>query len=119
VGKRCHGIFDWGAKGRTNAIGALIKGALLTVALFPCNINADVFYAWAAQDLVPKLPAGSIVVMDNAAFHKREDIKSCIEKAGHTLKEYRKRNGSGAVYDDPRVAVGAGRVDGVGAQAEA
>jgi hypothetical protein len=34
-------------------------------------------------------------------------------------KEYRKRNGSGAVYDDPRVAVGAGRVDGVGAQAEA
>ena len=35
------------------------------------------------------------------------------------LKEYRKRNGSGAVYDDPRVAVGAGRVDGVGARAEA
>ncbi|ASF47981.1 hypothetical protein CEK71_18980 [Methylovulum psychrotolerans] len=36
-----------------------------------------------------------------------------------TKKEYRKRNGSGAVYDAPRVAVGAGRVDGVGAQAEA
>ncbi|MEQ1558605.1 MAG: radical SAM protein [Methyloglobulus sp.] len=31
----------------------------------------------------------------------------------------RKRNASGAVYDDPRVAVGAGRVDGVGARAEA
>ena len=30
-----------------------------------------------------------------------------------------KRNVSGAVYDDPRVAVGAGRVDGVGARAEA
>ncbi|MEQ1486092.1 hypothetical protein [Methyloglobulus sp.] len=30
-----------------------------------------------------------------------------------------KRNASGAVYDDPRVAVGAGRVDGVGARAEA
>jgi len=86
VGKRCHGIFHWGLKGRTNAIGALIKGALLTVALFPCNINADVFYAWAAQDLVPKLPVGSIVVMDNAAFHKREDIKRRIEKAGHTLE---------------------------------
>jgi hypothetical protein len=35
------------------------------------------------------------------------------------LKEYRKRNGSGAVYDDPRVAVGAGRFDEVGARAEA
>ena len=35
------------------------------------------------------------------------------------VKEYRKRNGSGAVYDDPRVAVGAGRFDEVGARAEA
>jgi hypothetical protein len=33
-------------------------------------------------------------------------------------KEYRKRNASGAVYDDPRVAVGAGRFDEVGAAAE-
>ncbi len=30
-------------------------------------------------------------------------------------KEYRKRNDSGAVYDDPRVAVEAGCFDGVGA----
>ena len=36
-----------------------------------------------------------------------------------SLKEYRKRNASGAVYDDPRVAVGAGRFDEVGAAAEA
>ena len=34
-------------------------------------------------------------------------------------KEYRKRNASGAVYDDPRVAVGAGRFDEVGAAAKA
>ena len=31
----------------------------------------------------------------------------------------RKRNASGAVYDDPRVAVGTGRFDEVGAAAEA
>jgi hypothetical protein len=36
-----------------------------------------------------------------------------------SLKEYRKRNDSGAVYDDPRVAVGAGCFDEVGARAEA
>lgn len=86
MGKRCYGTFDWGAKGRTNAIGALIKGTLLSVSLFPCNINADVFCAWVTQDLVPKLPASSVVVMDNAAFHKREDIKDSINNAGHTLE---------------------------------
>jgi len=35
------------------------------------------------------------------------------------LKEYRKRNASGAVYDDPRVAVAVGRFDEVVALAEA
>ena len=35
------------------------------------------------------------------------------------MKEYRKRNASGAVYDEPRVAVEAGCFDGVGAGAEA
>ena len=34
-------------------------------------------------------------------------------------KEYRKRNVSGAEYDDPRIDVEAGRVDEVGARAEA
>jgi hypothetical protein len=35
------------------------------------------------------------------------------------MKEYRKRNDSGAVCDDPRVAVEAGCFDEVGARAEA
>jgi hypothetical protein len=34
---RCFGSHDWEAKGRTNAIGALIGKRLLTVALFECN----------------------------------------------------------------------------------
>ena len=55
-GVRCIGIQDWQAKGRTNAIGALLGKALLTVALFTFNINADVFTAWVEQDLLPKLP---------------------------------------------------------------
>ncbi|WP_333874233.1 SRPBCC family protein [Methylobacter sp.] len=36
-----------------------------------------------------------------------------------TMKEYRKRNVSGAAYDDPRVAVAVGRFDEVVAIAEA
>ncbi|WP_230388793.1 transposase [Piscirickettsia salmonis] len=29
------------------------------------------FYAWLVKDLLPKLPAHSVIVMDNARFHKR------------------------------------------------
>lgn len=46
AGQRCYGLCDWHAKGRTNAIGALIGKALLTVGLFNTNVNADVFTAW-------------------------------------------------------------------------
>ncbi len=47
-------LTGWGAKGRTNAIGALLNGVLLTVSLFSFNVNSDIFYAWMTQDLLPK-----------------------------------------------------------------
>ena len=85
VGKRCFGVKDWHAKGRTNAIGALIGKTLLTVGLFKTNVNADVFTAWLEQDLIPKLPKNAVLVMDNATFHKRSDTLKAIEQAGHTV----------------------------------
>jgi len=85
AGQRCYGLCDWHARGRTNVIGALIGKLILTVGLFKTNVNADIFYEWTVQDLLPKLPAASVVVMDNASFHKRSDIRSAISSAGHTL----------------------------------
>ena len=84
-GKRCFGVHDWGAKGRTNVIGALLGGVLLTVSLFQTTINTAVFNAWVTQDLIPKLPERSVVIMDNATFHKGIDMIKEIEAAGHTL----------------------------------
>jgi DDE superfamily endonuclease len=65
-GERCYGIQDWGAKGRTNAIGALIGKTLLTVMLITANVDTNVFTSWVQQDLIPKLPDKSIIVMDIA-----------------------------------------------------
>jgi len=53
--------------------------------LFKTNINADIFRAWVEQDLLPKLPENAVIVMDNAAFHKRQDMQNLIRNAGHTL----------------------------------
>ena len=77
-GKRCYGTKDWNAKGRTNVIGALLGKTLLTVTLFATNINNNVCYAWLTQDLLPKLKTKSVIIMDNASFHKRQDIKDAI-----------------------------------------
>ena len=86
VGERCHGVKDWHARGRTDAIGALIEKALLTAGLFTANIHADIFHAWVRQHLLPKLPPACVIVMDNATFHKRQNIKTVFANAGRTLE---------------------------------
>lgn len=84
-GERCYGKQDWGAKGRTNVIGALLAGTLLTVSLFQSSINTEIFTNWVFFDLIPKLPSNSVIVLDNASFHKGTVMQAIIEAAGHTL----------------------------------
>ena len=74
-GKRCFGIQDWNAKGRVNVIDALLGRILLTTWLCDFNIDSNVFHAWVINDLLPKLPTQSVIIMDNATFHKRADAK--------------------------------------------
>lgn len=40
---------------------------------------------WAEKYLLPSLPPNSVLIWDNATFHKSQELKDLIEKAGHTL----------------------------------
>ena len=81
-GKRCVGKHDWQAKGRTHVIGALLASCLLTATLFTGSVNANVFVRGFRKIFYPKLPPNSVIVMDNASFHKRADCQQLIEQAG-------------------------------------
>ena len=81
-GTRCYGSHDWHAKGRINAIGAIVGMTFLTLSLFSSGINSDVFYAWLTQELLPKVKPNTVIVMDNATFHKRSDMLEAITKHG-------------------------------------
>lgn len=85
-GERCMGVHDWHKQGRINVLGAIIKGLLFTVTLMTGTVNTAVFYAWVTQDLLPKIPPQAVIVMDNASFHRRQDIQEAIEAAGATLE---------------------------------
>ena len=86
VGQRCFGKHDWGAKGRTNVVGALLDKKLLAVSLFDCNINTETFSNWIEEGLIPQLPSKSILVMDNASFHKGKNMQEKVKAAGHTFE---------------------------------
>jgi transposase len=85
-GEKCYASKDWHARGRVNAIGAITNFKLLNVGLFNCNIDSDVFYAWLTQELLPNTPENSVIVLDNATFHKREDAILAVQQQGHTLE---------------------------------
>lgn len=85
-GTRCVGTKNWNARGRTNVFGALLAGTLLAVGLTDETVDADLFNLWLREDLLPKLPPGAVIVLDNATFHKRTDTKSMIAAEGHTLE---------------------------------
>ena len=85
-GKRCFGNHDWHARGRINVIGAVLGRALLMVGLTPTNVDTDMFNLWLRNDLLPRLPPGSVIVLDNATFHKRQDTQTMIAHAGHILE---------------------------------
>ena len=78
-GARCYGQRAWGERGRINIIGALLDNRLITVSLFEGTINTATFNSWIEQELIPQLPANSVVVMDNAAFHRSQRTRDLIE----------------------------------------
>ena len=86
VGERCSGIHDRRAGGRANAVGALLGQEPLTVTLFDSSVDSDVFSAWIRMDLLPKLTESSVIIMDNASFHKRRDIQEAVISAGHLIE---------------------------------
>lgn len=84
-GIRAEGSFNWQLKNCSNVIGALTNNKLLTVSIFNYSINTDVFECWVKQDLLPKLRESSVLIMDNASFHKGKRLEELVSRAGHHI----------------------------------
>ena len=87
----CLGLM--GRLPKDNAVLASTMGKLVDVPtvlgwkdIVDCYVDAEVFKAWVTQELLPKISKISIIVMDNAAFPKRQDIQDSLISAGHTLE---------------------------------
>lgn len=47
--------------------------------------DTELVLFWAENILIPELPDNSILIWDNATFHKSERLRVLIEKNGHTM----------------------------------
>lgn len=67
---------------RYSMIGGWMNKKFIAPFTFQGGCNADVFNTWLENILLPQLPKGTTVVIDNAAFHKSAKTKELIENEG-------------------------------------
>lgn len=85
IGYRVYGKRSGNSRPRTSLLLAQHGKKLLAPMLFAGTCNTAVFNAWVEQVLLPELPPKSLVIMDNAAFHKHPSTRQLIESHGHVL----------------------------------
>ena len=69
---------------RIGLVAAQCEGALLAPHTYSGTMKAAVFEDWFEEELLKKLPKEHVIIMDNAAFHKK---KSCIKSQKNTRRD--------------------------------
>ncbi len=80
-GRKVFGERNGRSRPRTNLIAATAKGKrLFAPLLFEGNLNALIFNHYLKEQLLKQLEPGSLLIMDNASFHK-------LGKPGNSLRK--------------------------------
>jgi hypothetical protein len=78
---RLYGMKKGSKSKRLSMIGGLCQNKILAALVFEGSCTRSVFEVYIEQVLIPKLKPGSVIVLDNAAFHHGGNIKKLIEDA--------------------------------------
>ena len=84
-GERIYQEISGRRRERTSIISASQNGKLVAPLVFQGSCNTDVVDAYFEQVLLPALPPGSVIVLDNARFHQSPTTARLVEQAGCRL----------------------------------
>jgi len=84
-GERVHAEVHGSRRGRTSVISASRHGRLVCPFTFEGHCNREVVETYFKEMLLPSVPRGSVIVLDNASFHRSPALQSLVEAAGCTL----------------------------------
>ena len=65
---------------RTNLIAAQIDGKAIAPMYYGWNTDAGIVEFWFEERLMPLLPPGSVVIMDNASFHRKGILRQIASR---------------------------------------
>jgi transposase len=70
---------------RTSIIAGLPNNSMIAPLVFNGYYDTAVVLTWVKEVLLPEMPIGSVIIWDNASFHKSEKLQSLIEEFGNRL----------------------------------
>jgi transposase len=85
MGQKVFGLISGNNRKATNLIMAQRGKEWLAPMLFTGSCHTETVNQWLEKMLMPELTQPSVIVMDNARFHNKEQIQTIIEKDGHIL----------------------------------
>jgi transposase len=65
---------------RVNVIGAICNGKSIAIQDYQHKTNAAFFEQWFSDCLLEAVPKGYTVIMDNASFHRKKQLRAIAEK---------------------------------------
>ena len=84
-GERIYQAVPGKRRERTSIIAASQHGKLVAPLVFQGSCNPEVVDVYFEQVLLPALPPGSVIVLDNARFHQSPTTQQRVEAAGCQL----------------------------------
>jgi len=85
AGQRVYGDIPGNKRPRTSLIGGYLGNKLVAPMLFSGTCDQDVFNEWLASELLPRLKRGTVIILDNAKFHKSQLTIDLVKMAGCKL----------------------------------
>ena len=79
-GVKVHGIKPGKRQKRTNIIGALWGKKHIAMQCYEHSTTSEFFEDWFEYELIPLLPEGAVIVMDNASFHRKKVLWKIAER---------------------------------------
>lgn len=70
---------------RQSFISALFNRRLTATLCFQGTCDTLLFNTWLKNILLPELKTESVIILDNASFHRSEETKKILKEAGHQL----------------------------------
>ena len=81
-GKSVTGIVSGRKFKRCGIVAAQIDGQIIEPLQYEGTMDSALFELWFKARLLPSLPKGTTIVMDNAAFHRKSRLPLLAEKFG-------------------------------------